>query len=361
MKLKILEEVNSKEWDERVCSVGGSIFHSSVWADFVKAQSPYESPRFIVFDSEQGNLLGVALGFEQRSRHRCLVPFSRVWWFDAPPATLNRDESGLEESLRLIEEQAKASRAVSLRMGSFASQDLSLQLHKLGFSTTGRMEFEIRLTLPEEELWHMLGERRRNKIRKAIRNGVVIHELPGDEGLLEYNRLRAGTLERIRAKDGSFCERRSNGPVDPLQVLLDSGYGRIVCASLSGRVISALVFTHFNGLVYYHLAATDPIAYKINAPLLLLWESIGIYKSEGAKIFNLGGVKAAAVQKGSPEHGLYLFKSKFPSTCRACADGEKIISNSLNGVMKFAKSMESCLAHPFKNVSSRIRPIAGSA
>jgi hypothetical protein len=302
----------------------------------------------MVLESDQGELLGTALGFEQRSRHKWLAPFSGTLWLDALPVTRSNEETEVEEFLRLVDKHAQESRLVTLRIGSYASRDFSMRLRKLGFSTTDRMEYEVALTLPEEKLWSDLGDKRRNQVRRAARTGVVIHELPPEEGIFEYHRLRCGTIERIRDKGVCIIDAETHGGRDPLHVLLDSGYGRILCASIDGKVVGALVFSHFNELVYNHLAAYDQVAYKAQAPSLLLWESIKRYKSEGAKVLSLGGVKAAAVREDSPEHGVYMFKSKFASTCRACADGEKIAHGTLNELMKLGRNLRTALGRRIK-------------
>lgn len=329
------------EWDDLVRSAGGTIFHSSVWADYVKAESSLESPRFIVLESEQGEFLGTALGFEQRSRHKWLAPFSGTLWFDALPATCSKDEMQLKEFLLLVEKHAYESRIVTLRVGSYASGDFSSQLRKLGFSTAERMEYDISLTVPEDQLWGSLGDKRRNQVRRAAKTGVVIHDLPAQEGIREYRRLRSATLERIREKGCDIIDRETCGERDPLDVLLESGYGRIICASVAGKVIGALVFSHFNELVYNHLAAYDRLAYTTQAPSLLLWETIKRYKSEGARVLSLGGVQVSAVQEDSPEHGVYMFKSKFMSTCRTCADGVKTLHGTVSDLIELGRKLRS--------------------
>ena len=86
MRMQVSESVNANHWDAKVCSVGGTIFHSTTWADYTAAAYPHIVPQFITLISDDGQVLGIALGFRDCSQYKVLTHFSKRLWFDAIPA-----------------------------------------------------------------------------------------------------------------------------------------------------------------------------------------------------------------------------------------------------------------------------------
>lgn len=338
MKLHIAQSVDTSEWDERVRLAGGTIFHSSIWAKYVVAEHPNSIPQFFTLESNDGEFLGVALGFQIESKNKFVAFLTRSLWFEAMPVVCSNDEGTLREFIRLIEKHAYSSGNVTLSLGSYASQDRSAQLHNLGFGLTERMEFEISLCCSEEDIWKKM-KKKSYEIRKAVKMGVTVDELPVERGIIDFRRLQVETDERISKRGGYIAKRTRAYEEDPLQLLLESGFAKIMGASVEGRIVSTSILTHFNDLVYTMHGAHEEKAFENEAPILLIWESIRRYRNEGAKRYNLGGCQAGAVHENSNEHGVYIFKSRLGASCLRCVNGEKVIRKINNNMAKLGKSI----------------------
>jgi hypothetical protein len=168
------------------------------------------------------------------------------------------------------------------------------------------------------------GAQRRKNIGKAKRLGVTIVDVPAEVGIPELRRLQIESGERILRRGGPQFLRMGPDVDDPVRVLVESGFGRILAAKVNDTLVSTGLFTCFNGLVYYTLSGHNQKALETQAPTLLVWESIMRYRSEGAKRFNLSGVKADAADEKSSEHGVYVYKKGFGAECLKCHSGEKI-------------------------------------
>jgi hypothetical protein len=339
MRLSIAENVSKIDWDKTICSLEGTIFHSSVWVQYTIAGYPRAIPQFITLLSDDGKCLGAALGFEDCSQHKLLAHFTKRLWFDAMPAVRDHDEKLLHEFIQLLERHAQSSGKIRLIIGSYASPYQMNCISDLGFNLTSRFEFELNLDHSEEDLWRGLGDKRRNIIRKAQKMRLSIQDLPGEKGISELHRLQTESAPRILKRGGPDVTTHLRYERDPLRILIESGVGRIVGACIEERVVSANLFTYFNQFVYYTIAAHNQEAFETQAPSLLLWESIKRYKNEGAKKFSLGGCKASAVNESSPEHGIYDFKRKFGAECIQCATGEKILGRKRNWIFEIVKSI----------------------
>jgi len=324
MKIRFEEDVNRNEWDERLCSMGGTIFHSSTWAEYGEKTSKRVVPKFITLVSEEGEILGIALGFHQFSSRKFISRFTKRLWLDAIPVVRNQSKTILYEFLTLLSKQAYDLGYLELFVGSYASDDVSEEMKELCFELRGRIEFVIDLDISEEDLWKGLAHKRRKNIRKSRRCGVILNEMTNDKGLAELRRLQGESISRIREREGISIGSHTDTQEDPLRVLVESGHGRIIVAESDGEAVSASLFTCFNDLVYHTISGHSRKAFETQAPTLLLWEMILKYRSEGAKKFNLSGCKSDAVEENSSEHGIYNYKRAFGGDPIECASGRRI-------------------------------------
>jgi len=338
MKLEVTENVDPREWDEIICAVGGNICHSSAQADYVVANHPNTTVRYLSLLSDTGELIGAALGFQSRSPRKILAPFTGRFWLDSLPAVRPDVADALMQFLRFLEDYARSAGNTELDIGSSGSRTGALELEQLGFDLTRRLEFELNLELSEEELLKQIGFKRRNKINKAKRSGVMIQDLEGNQGIAELRRLQGHSSQRIIVRGGQDITYKQEQGSDPLIILLESGHARIVGAWFNDEIVSAGLFTYFNHGVYYALSGHSADALKSQAPTLMLWNTILRYKNEGALRFNFGGCKSSAVNEGDPEHGVYVYKKAFQAECIECASGHKILKKTTHAVLRRLKS-----------------------
>ena len=326
MRLDVKQVVDATTWDDAVRRAGGSIFHSSIWADYVAACDPNVTTQYITLEGEHREVLGLALGFRTRSRHRFVGRFTGRLRLESAPLTMRSDEHHMERFVDLLQDFARRSGDVELSIGSFAAAGSAELLGQRNFTLRRRLEFELPLDRPEDEMWKGLDYKRRWNINKARRLGVVIKRLPSSEGIPTLRRLQAESGRRIVARKGPDIARRSwIGERDPIEVLTTSGCGQIVGAYLDGIAVSAGLFTSFNGLVYHTLSGHDRTGLEAQAPTLLLWQMISHYRAQEAERFNFGGCSMDAVTPTSPEHGVYVYKKSLGGRCLECTGGTKIL------------------------------------
>ena len=338
MKLEVTDYVDARQWNAKICSVGGNICHSSAQADYVVANHPNTTAQYLSLLSDTGELLGVAVGFQSRSPRKLIAPFTGRFWLDSVPAVRPDVEDGLMQFLRQLEDYARSGGNTELDIGSSATGAGAVELETLGFDLTKRMEFELNLDLSEDELLKAMEYKRRKNINKARRLGVLIEDLPGEQGIAELRRLQGHSGQRIVARGGRDITYKQHSGTDPVRILLESGLGRIVVARVNDEIVSAGLFTHFNHLVYHTLSGHSADALKSQAPTFLIWDMILRYKKEGARRFNFGGCKISAVNQGDPEHGVYVYKKAFGAECIECTSGHKILKKTTYAVLRRLKS-----------------------
>jgi CelD/BcsL family acetyltransferase involved in cellulose biosynthesis len=327
-------------WDEAVCHCGGSVFHSSAWAGYITRRHASTSPVRFRWLGEHGETLGVALGFRTKSPNRFMGPLTSRLWFDAWPAV--RGVAGAAEAfLDAIEQHAREAGDIELAFESFAHRGGPDLLRGRPYSLHQRLEFELDLRPGLDELFHALEAKRRRNVSKSRRLGVVVESLPTEEGLVALQRLRVMTWNRLREK-GVAVPRPDDRQAPAERALLDAGVGRLVGARLGGEWIAATLFTCFAGRAYQMLPAHAPEALEVQAPTLLLWESLARFKAEGVQWFNLGGCSASARNRDHREHGVYNYKRAFGGACLACASGRLVL-----------KPVRLALAHALRKIVGR--------
>lgn len=339
MEACILETVDKKAWDQKLCSMGGTIFHSSAWAAYIEKTSETIIPQYIEVVSDERETLGLALGFHQASPRRYISRFTKRLWLDAIPFVKDHNKAILCEVLELLNKEALNRGYMELFIGSYASVDCSEEMKKLNFEVIKRFEFILDLDVSEDDLWRELAHKRRKNIRKARRLGIVLRDMSNDKGLTELRRLQGESIYRIREREGTIVGQHIHTQDDPLKVLIESGHGRIMVAESDGEYVSASLFTCFNGIVYHTISGHDAKALETQAPTLLLWEMILKYRSEGVRKFNLSGCKADAADEDSSEHGIYTYKKAFGADPLKCASGRKVFHKYRERAVSIAKTI----------------------
>jgi hypothetical protein len=326
-------------WDETVCSLGGNLQHSCIYARYVLASNPNAEPCFMSLRDQDGNLLGMAVTFEERSPRKLIGALTGRVWLETLPLVRSAAKRELLGFLTDIEQHARRTGNTMLEVHSAASRGGREELAELGFQLRHRLEFELDLQPSEDELWKNMEYKRRKNIKKATRLGVVIRDLTGDAGIAELRRLQGASSARIVARGGPDITRQHSLERDPIRVLLDAGVGRIVIAELEDEIVSASLFTSFNGKVYHTLSGHSNEGTKAQAPTLLLWETIKRYRQEGVGRFNFGGCSASAVDKDSPEYGVYSYKKAFGGECIECTSGRKVLAPLRNALISTMKQL----------------------
>ena len=338
-ELRISSQVDPASWNASLRAINGTIFHTAEWAGCVVAEQPGLRPDFYTMLCDDGSVAGLAVGFRRSASRNLAVSFTRRRWLDALPAVRGGSVSDISRFLSLIERDSHRAGDVTFRVGSFASPRGEAALRSLGYSIAHRLEFELDLTKDERSIWEGIDIKRRQRIKKAMKTGVEVRELPADEGALHLRRLQKASFVRIAGRGGPSLNERQAAAGDPITAITSAGLGRIVGGFVDGVCVSASFFTTFNGLAYHALSGHDAKALTTQAPSLVLWEMVLRFQREGFKKLNFGGCGVGALDEGSPEHGVYTYKKAFGGARLDCASGEKILRPAVRRVTNFLRGV----------------------
>ncbi len=152
-----------------------------------------------------------------------------------------------------------------------------------------------------EVIWSNLTGFNRNRIRKAIKNGVKIYNGRYPEIYETFRKIYNSTMEKVGAEDYYYFEPEFYTSV--LNDLLQNA--QVFYAVKDGTVISAFILLAANGMMNYHLSGSMREYSSLAATNLLIYEAALWGSANGYKSLYLGG------GVGSGEDSLFRFKRTF--------------------------------------------------
>lgn len=331
-------------WDSIVESYGGTVFHSSAWADYQRQVQGCD-PVFVVTSNASGSLAGAALALFRRSRHPLLGRLLRSMELPAHPVATGSDPDGSRLVLGEVERVAREFGCARLSVGSNFSGDSRLDLTSLGYSTRDRLEFVVGLEGDTDSLWKAIKKDQRDRIRRLERDGVTYEHTSQLEAMKELSAVRQTALERRLEREQGF-----DLPSDPAyyerlhRALVGRGAARLLLARQGGAVIAAVLYATFARKACSIFSGSTEAGYRLSAQTGLFWYAVQTFKQEGFRVLNRGGVPAAAAEENHELHGIYRFKHRLGTTPVRCVSGEKVLSPLKDSIAKLRGLVRNPLA-----------------
>jgi len=140
----------------------------------------------------------------------------------------------------------------------------------------------------------------RRNINKAVKNNLVYKKEHINSSSIEcFMGLYFETMKRNNAESFYFFQ------VEYFEGLFKNDNVMLHSVSYNNKVISMVVTLHSNGIIYYHLGATDGFFYNLN-PNAFIFDSIIANSKGDDRFLYLGGGATS-----SNEDSLLMFKKKF--------------------------------------------------
>ena len=180
---------------------------------------------------------------------------------------------------------------VELRLDRSLPTDL---LRAEGFEAEPRSTFVLDLRPGIDALWtKSLTSACRRAVRKAEKEGVVIEEADLTEIADRYGELSGMVFAKSnRPPPLTSADYREIGAVARA-----GGFVRVLAARVEGRIVSAGIFAHGNGTIYYLDGVADPEAQQARPNNLLHWEVIRWAAAHGLHSYDMVGVANPGVAR----------------------------------------------------------------
>jgi len=166
----------------------------------------------------------------------------------------------------------------------------------------------IRIDKDDEELLKSFGQKCRNLVRKALREGVEIQRSENPE-----------LLEEFYASYLSMCERKNvanvsrANVVDGMKPLIRKGHAELYVENYSGRAAN-MVIVDALGIPCYMLGTRTAAAVRDRLPSrsqAVQFEIMRRMRDRGKVLYDLGGCEGPEPIEGHPNYGVWHFKHSF--------------------------------------------------
>jgi serine/alanine adding enzyme len=172
---------------------------------------------------------------------------------------------------------------------------------KYGYKKTAHVNYIIDLKDDIEVIWNNVYSKRKNEIRRGIKEGVVVKEI--------LNGVDLETTYDIV----SIIYRKAKLPLpgydyfkNAIAIQGDNYIFRVLGGYYDSKLIGVMYLLCFEGRVYNWYAASNPVYYKMYPNDVITWEAIKWSVENGYKVFDFGGAGNPSI-----EYGVREFKRKF--------------------------------------------------
>ena len=291
MKTVVVDPRTDARWQRLAYRHDSSVFHSPEWLQVLADSYELEILANILIDEMGEAKAGIPFGRVSDIRGKRLValPFSDY----CDP--LVADESYWR---CLIDPLLAEGCPLSLRC-----LHNHLPMTDERFAEVGRAKWHgLDLRGDKDSLWQGLGGSARNKIRKALRNGVGARAARTREELRAFFELHLKTRKQkysLLAQPYRFFE-------NIWRRFVERGKGLLLLATHQNSIIAGSFFLEWQNKLYYKFNASSPELTSPGANDLLIWEGIVYSIGKGLRHLDFG-------LSDRDQEGLLRYKRKFAS------------------------------------------------
>jgi hypothetical protein len=268
MELKALDEIPDKLWNSRVRQFDtGMFYHQAAWLRYLEDKGYGRVVRMELV--ENGHTVGYFAGLMvKKGPFRILgSPLSgSKSEFMGPVA--NRDLD-LDSFLAAIDAFCRQHRIHHLELGSPLFEPKIMT--KYGFNTWEWKTFRIPLSQDRETMWMALDRKCRNRIRKGIKNGLIVEETH-DPSFIETHHAQLCELFRRQGLAPPFSLEELKSLVERLRPD-NLVYTLQVLHKPTGEVIATGVFIHDDRHAY-SISTASPLRTRNLSPNELLYWTV---------------------------------------------------------------------------------------
>ena len=300
MKVRLLIQ------NENICEVyknlpymkNMNVFQSKFYFDVLKSSK--QTRPYLLVAEEDNKITGIALIQIQNYFSSILRNFSSRSIISGGP--LFRDDGiTLTELLTAYYKYFNKSVVYTQVRNIFNLESYDYIFEKYNFRRIGHLNYLIDLEEDIDVIWGNVYSKRKNEIRKGVKDGIKVKEISYDSELNKAYKILELIYKKAKLPFPSYNYFDNTRKVDNGDEII-----RIFGGYLDDELIGVMFLLCFNGRVYNWYAGSNPVYYKKYPNDVITWEAIKWASESGYKIFDFGGA-------GNPDikYGVREYKKKF--------------------------------------------------
>lgn len=301
--MEVINEIESEKWSDFVDNhSNGNFFQSPEAYSFFGSVNNYESVKLFCLDAV-GEILGVLVAVIQKEggikgyfSRRCIL-----WGGPLVSDGVNNIQSDeiIGSLLKVLAKQVKKKAIyieirnlfdTSQKMKSFIASDFHFDEH---------LNVLIDLSKTEDELWKNIHSKRKNEIRKAMKQNVSVSDYTSADTLNKCYEILKGVYKRAKLP---FPRKEYFSNL--YNLLYPIGKFKTFCAYYNGEMIGCMLVILYKKQIYDFYAGSYSQYYNKYPNDIIPWEVIRWGRQNGFLLFDFGGAGKPNIKYGVREYKL---------------------------------------------------------
>jgi len=312
--MKIVHTIDRQNWSKFVYNhPNGNIFQTPEMYEVYKRTKNYE-PVFLAVVNDSSEVLGILISVIQREYSGFLgglTTRSIIW---GGPLVINDNAQVLGLLLREYDNVVGERALYSQFRNLWDVRKSSVIFNDFGYCLEDRLNIIIDLSKSEELLWKEVHPKRRNEIRKATKEGILVYELNTQKEIAELHEILS---EVYKTAELPIADRSLF--VGAFEILSSKDMIKYFGAFDREELIGVICILAYREVLYDWYAGSLRKYYCKCPNDLLPWEVFRWGKKNGYKVFDFGGAG-----KPGEKYGVRDYKKKFGGDIVHYARFEKI-------------------------------------
>ncbi len=320
---KVFTSLDKKKWSDFVSNhPHGNIFQTPEMYEVYKRTKKFEPQLVAVADNER--MLGLLLAVIQKEYTGPLGYLTARSIIVGGPLVENNDQKVLDSIIEQYEKLIKR-KAIYSQFRNLWQQDMERNAFEgYGFEYEDHLNILVDLTKSDEQLWNEVNSKRKNKIRRALKENAYFSVEESDDSLPKSYAILKEVYGRAKLPlpDYEFFLNLKSS-------LTGESKLHIFTAKYNGEIIGCMLALGYKNVLYDFYAGAYSEYYKKYPNDLIPWEVFRWAKQNGYTVFDFGG----AGKPGVP-YGVRDYKKKFGGAMVELGRYEKVHKPAL---MELAK------------------------
>jgi serine/alanine adding enzyme len=300
MEIKLLDS-NSDVHDvcSRISSFSNyNVFQSSFYFDILSFNN--KTTPYVLIAEDSGVLKGFILIQVQNYFSRLLKSFATRAVISGAPL-FNDDEIILSFMLEKYNSIFMNKLVYTQIRNMFNVDKYNHIFEKHNFNRIEHLNYTIDLNNDIDKIWNNVYSKRKNEIRKGIKEGIKVREIDYKDELKAAYDIVNKIYKKAKLPLPEYAYFQN-----ALEIQSNQSIFHILGGFYDSKLIGVMFLLCFEGRVYNWYAAAIPDYYKKYPNDVITWEAIKWASENGYKVFDFGGA-------GNPakEYGVRDFKKKY--------------------------------------------------
>jgi len=302
---KITNSVKKEIWNEFVYNhPKGNIFQTPEMYGVYERTKNYE-PIFLAVVDESDNIKAMLLAYVIREFAGFLGQFSTRSIIQGGPLYEENEErvAALKVLMEHYDRVVRKKALYTEIRNRWEVSPISNILNDIGYVYEDELNFLIDLAESKEELWANLSKKRRNNIRRALKNGVTVKIVEREDHTYKFYDMLHETYRNAKLPLADISLFRSI-----FKSLNPKNMAKFFLAKYENSYIGGMLILTYDGVIYDWYAGAHKKYLKVCPNDLLVWHAIEWGSENGYHTFDFGG----AGNLDNKEHeGIRDFKKQF--------------------------------------------------